>query len=102
MNAGLREGLNRGQSNGLAERQREKTLPALAAQNEETENLQKKSILLDLSSAVTIVGVDVTITNKIPLKPVACVSVVPFNELSPRDSPCELFHSFPHVLTDVS
>lgn len=55
--------------NGLTETHREKNLEVLAAQNKETQNhLQKKSILLGLSFAVTMVGVDVTFTNKTPLK----------------------------------
>lgn len=59
----------------------------LAAQNKETQNLQKKSILLDLSSAVTIVGVDVTITNKTPLKTCTMYVSGAFQRAQPEGQP---------------
>lgn len=47
-------------------RKRDKKYTVVRVQKEETESLQKKSILLGLFSAVMIVGVDVTITKKNP------------------------------------
>lgn len=49
-------------SKGLTEKQRDRKFTVLSAQNKETQNLQKKSILLGLFSAIMIIGVDVTIT----------------------------------------
>lgn len=51
----------KGQQWSYRETKKQKTLTAVSAQHKETQNLQKKSILLGLFSTLMTVGVDVTI-----------------------------------------